>query len=417
MIDAKVVYIDPEQRALFVEQVAGEESFAIFTQKGDKAPRRLINKYLENVYLTYAEAVDALSLYVSNKRNEGGGWRSWEVLVNGKAISWDEYYAMRRGELAPPAPVDGVTITTLANIEYRISCHMKGAYDQILSVGRCLNEAKDAGLVPHGQWEAWVRRNTGFSERQAQKLMQAARSVHSGSAMEGLPISKIQAILALPEPEREEMAERAVGEDMSLRELQEAIKAKQRAETHAQGLSKQLETAKRDAQAYLNAKQNLEQNERNLRDQLKFRRIDIERLEKELEAASSQTLNPVGISEEARTEINRLKAELEQAEAYAEAQAELRQKAQQQLLETQAQAARDDVLRGVSGAALTVEDIAAAVRAFLGTAGMLPHMGETLRSAPEAERQRYRQYIDTLAAWVEGAREAMRQVEVRYDVR
>lgn len=49
--------------------------------------------------------------------------------------------------------------------------------------------------------------------------------------MERLPISKIQAILSLPEADREPMAERAAREDMSLRELQEAVKReKQRAD-------------------------------------------------------------------------------------------------------------------------------------------------------------------------------------------
>lgn len=94
-------------------------------------------------------------------------------------------------------------MTALEGIEYRISIHMHGTYREILAVGRCLIEAKESGLVPHGQWEDWVRRNTGMGERQAQRLMQAARSVQAGSAMETLPISKIQVILSLPEPERE----------------------------------------------------------------------------------------------------------------------------------------------------------------------------------------------------------------------
>ena len=63
-----------------------------------------------------------------------------------------------------------------------------------------------------------------MSERQAQRLMQAARNVQAGSAMESLPISKIQVILSLPEPEREAMAEQAASEDMSLRELQEEVR-------------------------------------------------------------------------------------------------------------------------------------------------------------------------------------------------
>ena len=90
-------------------------------------------------------------------------------------------------------------MTTLQNIERRIALHMQGAYANILEVGRCLIEAKEANVVPHGQWEAWGQRTAGMSERSAQRLMQAAREVSPESAMAKLPISKIQAILALPD--------------------------------------------------------------------------------------------------------------------------------------------------------------------------------------------------------------------------
>lgn len=293
-------------------------------------------------------------------------------------------------------PMGSMAITTLAHIEYRISYHLQGAYNEILAVGRCLNEAKDAGLVPHGQWEEWVRTTTNMSERQAQKLMQAARSIQAGSAMENLSISKIQAILALPEPEREEVAEKAQAEDMSLRELQ-------------------LEVAKRKA-----TQDKLHKVEADLSTYTKQTRKEREQLLaeiKRLQAIPIGKPESYGISPEVQARIDRLTAELEEAEAYAEAQAGLRQKAQQQLLEAQSQAARGGVLRGSTDTRLSVEDVAAAVRSFIGTAGMLPHMGETLRSAPELERQQYRQYIEMLAAWVEGAKNAMQEVDTYYDVR
>ena len=58
-------------------------------------------------------------------------------------------------------------------------------------------EAKERELVPHGQWEAWVRQHTGMSERTAQRLMATAREVPEGSVLATLPISQVQAILAL----------------------------------------------------------------------------------------------------------------------------------------------------------------------------------------------------------------------------
>ena len=126
-------------------------------------------------------------------------------------------------------------MTTLQNIERRIALHMQGAYANILEVGRCLIEAKEANVVPHGQWEPWVQRTAGMSERTAQRLMQAAREVSPESAMARLPISKITAILALPEPQREAVAVKAVEENQSLRELQATIdETRRRLEADAQ---------------------------------------------------------------------------------------------------------------------------------------------------------------------------------------
>ena len=291
-------------------------------------------------------------------------------------------------------------LVTLANIEYRIGLHIQGAYENILEVGRCLNEAKDAGLVPHGQWEAWVRRNTGMSERSAQKLMQAARCVNTGSAMAKLPISKIQAILALPEADREPMAEKAASEDMSLRALQEAVKReKERADllaainekANARAARSDMEAAKARelAELYKQAQQKSE--------------AHIAEIARQLRDAQ-QSAPAEGISPEAQAEIDRLRRELDEAESYAEQQAELRQQAQRELLNQRAQDVRGDA---TDSGGLTVSELAAAVRAFIGAAGVLPHMGMEMVRMPESERQQIRHYVDMVDAWVAGARSSL----------
>lgn len=286
-------------------------------------------------------------------------------------------------------------LVTLENIEYRIGLHIQGAYENILEVGRCLIEAKEAGLVPHGQWEEWVRRNTGISERNAQKLMQAARCVSADSAMNRLPISKIQAILALPEAEREPMAEKATSESMSLRELQEEVRKQKERADQAEG--KRLEL------------------ERNLRSHDIQAANERKRLRAQLDDAenrAAQAATSTGISPEAQAEIDRLKSELADAESYAEQQAELRQKAQRDLLNQKAQSAR-----GESGAhpGFDAGELAAAVRAFIGTAGVLPHLGVDAARISDGDRAQMRQYIDVIAAWVEGSRRALSTVVIGED--
>ena len=66
-----------------------------------------------------------------------------------------------------------------------------------------------------------------------------------------------------------------------------------------------------------------------------------------------------------------------------------------------------DDARGLATSTLTGFDLAAAVRAFIGSAGVLPQMGATLRNASQAERETIRQNIETVAAWVESARAAL----------
>lgn len=302
-------------------------------------------------------------------------------------------------------------LATLAVIEYRIATHMQGAYENVIEVGRCLCEAKDAGLVPHGQWEEWVQRNTGMSVRSAQKLMQTARSVQAGSSLARLPISKITTILSLPEPEREPMAERAAAEDMSLRELQEAVKReKQRADkAEAKRLEVEANMRSHDAQAAHDRKQ----------------------LRAQLEQARAQAAPSTGISPEAQAEIDhlheeidrmgshageeidRLKSELAEAESYAERQAELRQQAQQELLNHRAQAARGE---SAQVAAFGSAELAAAVQAFVCAAGVLPHLGPNVAQISEGERAQMRQYVDMVATWVEGARRTLATVVINGEV-
>ena len=280
----------------------------------------------------------------------------------------------------------------LAVIEFRIHDHMSNAAGHLLAVGQCLNEAKAADLVPHGEWEAWVAKNTGFTVRQAQRMMQAAREVPEGSAMAQLPMTKIQACLQLPSPEdRETMAQRVQDEGLTLRQLQDEVKrANDRADrAERKRLEVEGNLRSHDAQAAHERKQ--------LRQQL----ADAE--------ARAQTATG-GISAEAQMEINRLKAELADAEDMIERQAELRQQAQQELLNYQTQTARGEIQNAEED--MTAMELAVAVRTFVGTVGVLPHMGMTLAHAAAAEKQEMAAYVEMVADWVEGARRALNTLHI-----
>lgn len=284
----------------------------------------------------------------------------------------------------------------LAVIEYRIHDHMTNAAGHLLGVGQCLNEAKSAGLVPHGEWEDWVRRNTGFTVRQAQRMMSAARQVPEGSALAQLPFTKIQACLQLPSAEdAEQMAQRVQEEGLTLRQLQEEVqREKKRADKAEANMRREKKRADKAEAKRIEAEADAE----------------AKRIEADAEARAAQAANAGGISAEAQAQIDQLRAELEDAEAMVERQAELRQQAQQELLNFQAQAARGETQPADAG--MTSLELAAAVRAFVGAAGVLPHMGMSLAQAPEAEKREMWAYVDMVAEWVEGARRALQTVYI-----
>ena len=311
---------------------------------------------------------------------------------------------------------------TLANIERRISFHMQGAYSNILEVGRCLIEAKESGLVPHGQWEAWVNRVAGMSERSAQRLMQAAREVNPESAMAKLPISKIQAILALPEPQREAVAVKAVEENQSLRELQATI------DEMRSDLKKARKQATRVAIERDNA---LAINERIYRERAEVTK-ERDALREDLEKAKSRP--GTGISGKAQARIDKLEtkliaadckvslmekekarlaeerdslaAQLADAEKMAEYQAEQRQQAQQELMDLKTQAARGDTAHVED---LTAESVGLAVRTFITSVGYLPH-SDKLTAMRYQDRQQVQAFARMIGKWAADVQSTLENV-------
>lgn len=296
-------------------------------------------------------------------------------------------------------------LTELASIEARIHFHVRTAYASIVEVGRCLIEAKATGLIPHGQWEAWVREHAQMTETRAQKLMKIAREVPENSKLSLLPISKIQEILSLPEPQREAMAERAQAEDMTVRELRAAVAKEQqkseqlmtkynremtrrkKAEADTEELSGRIARSQIDRQMELDAME-------------VHHRSEIRELQKQIAEAKAA---PAGISPEAQQKIDELEAKLKDAERIADQQAELRQQTLQALQEAQSRASR-------GGAAieedLTAEAVITAARTFISCVGYLPHSTK-LAAVNQQDRQAIQSHVEMVAKWAEDMRAAL----------
>ena len=154
------------------------------------------------------------------------------------------------------SPSDRTVTRTASHVAADINkIKMKTAVVLALSaveMGRLLCEAKT--LVPHGEWGAWLETNVDFSESKAQTLMRCYKEYGDGQIdmitgtsdldfFSMLTVSQMDALLALPKPERrdfvEEHREELESGDMSVRDMRaEIAKLKMDNEAKAEALEK-----------------------------------------------------------------------------------------------------------------------------------------------------------------------------------
>ena len=188
--------------------------------------------------------------------------------------------------------------------------------EAILTIGRCLIEAKD--MLRHGEWLPWLSERVELSERTAQKFMKLAREWSNPNTLADLGASKALILLALPEGERDSFLEENNVIDMSTRQLEQAIKERDEAlaaAEHAAADQRAAEQA-RDKMAedmrLLNARLSGAREEREQAIQ------DITRLEAELAEVKAR---PVEVAVE--TVVDQAAVDKARADAIAEMQAKL----------------------------------------------------------------------------------------------
>ena len=143
-------------------------------------------------------------------------------------------------------PVEGRTIETITD---EILDAKRTGGEAILTIGRCLIEAKD--MLPHGEWLPWLNERVEFSERTARNFMRLAREWTNRQTLADLGAAKALTLLALPAEEREQFVEDHNIIDMSARQLKEAIRERDEAR-------KAAEAAKADASAAEQARAKME---------------------------------------------------------------------------------------------------------------------------------------------------------------
>ena len=188
--------------------------------------------------------------------------------------------------------------------------------EAILTIGRCLTEAKQS--LPHGEWLPWLNERVELSERTAQKFMKLAREWSNPNTLADLGASKALMLLALPESERERLAEDHNENDMSARQLEQAIRERKEAQEAAARAEAEAKTAEE-------ARAKMEEDMKLLNARLSGAQEDREqaaraaaRLEAELEELKAR---PVEVAVE--TVVDQEAIEKARAEAVAEMRAKL----------------------------------------------------------------------------------------------
>ena len=172
-----------------------------------------------------------------------------------------------------------------AQIEMRIHDDLNRMGDSYIDIGRCLNVVKDEGLVPHGEWQDWVAEHAQMNPRNAQRVMKAAREIDEKSPLARLDFTKVMALLALPAEEREAFAETVQADRLTVRQLQDAVRARKEAENALEAMNRERLDAVRRANS---AEKERKKQEQDLLGRLETATDRVDELNREIEAQEEE---------------------------------------------------------------------------------------------------------------------------------
>lgn len=309
--------------------------------------------------------------------------------------------------------------TVLDSLAQEAQYYAKSFFNSTLQLGRVLTEAKP--LVRHGEWQNWVRENTGLSPRSAQTYMQAYARYGDNPAISQIgECGKIFKLLALPEGTEEQFLSEHNTADMSVREVEAAVKKVK------EEMTAQLEAERARAEADYKALHNtLLKTEEKLRmgsgtppaipDEVKTMLHDQAR---SIEEKNAEIARVAEIGRQALQDANRLRQEnaalqqevAERDEMLAESQEEYNQ-VQAALLNMQSAAAKGDAER-IPSETLSFDTFASAVRQFIGSCARLPQMRHRFACMDMAEKGDWDELLAVIEKWAKDSREALNTLAV-----
>lgn len=121
-----------------------------------------------------------------------------------------------------------IQTTSIDTLTVEILILKQQTAQNIIEIGKRLISAK--GSLPHGEWGKYLDEKVDFSQRTANNFMKVANEFSNSQTLANLSQSKVFALLSLPQDERETFVKENPVDEMSTRELQQAIKDRDKAE-------------------------------------------------------------------------------------------------------------------------------------------------------------------------------------------
>lgn len=171
----------------------------------------------------------------------------------------------------------------------------------VIEIGRRLKEAK--AVLPHGEWSAWLSEEVEFSQSTANNYMKIFEeygsdqmtlfgAVANSQLIANLSYAKALKLLALPADERESFAEKVDAENISVKELDQAIKEKKEAEEKAAALAAKVAEMEEASEREQAAQEAAEKAKKKVEDLEKALAAEKEKVEKEKKKAAAALANP-----------------------------------------------------------------------------------------------------------------------------
>lgn len=143
----------------------------------------------------------------------------------------------------------------------------------IIEIGKRLIDVKEN--LQHGEFENWLKDKVEFSRRTAYNFIKVAETFSNVQPVAHLGSRKLLALAGLEEEDRQEVIQENNIEDMTTRELEQAVKEKKE-------IKKQLEDEQEYSQELQEAIKEKEEQIRTLNQQIEEAKTDVQVIEKEV---------------------------------------------------------------------------------------------------------------------------------------